>query len=106
MLNLISWNVKGLNRPIKRSRVHLSQLHVGKAQETHFRNTDVNRICRSWVGEVYHSGFNSKARGTTIYTIYTIYYLFTKIFPSQLRKSWLTPAVDMIATGKLLKELN
>ncbi len=35
-------------------------------QETHFRNTDGNRIHRSWVGEVFHSRFNSKARRTAI----------------------------------------
>ena len=69
-LNLISWNVKGLNHPVKRNRVlaHLSQLHVGIAflQETHFHNADINRIRRTWVGEVFHSRFNSKARCTAI----------------------------------------
>lgn len=48
--------------------MHLSQLNVDIAllQETHLRNADVNRMHRSWVGKVFHSKFNSKARGTAI----------------------------------------
>ena len=41
-------------------------MDIAFLQETHFRNTDVNRIRRSWVGEVFHSRLNSKVRGTAI----------------------------------------
>ena len=47
---------------------HLDQLGVGIAflQEIHLCRADVMRIQRSWVGKVFHSKFNSKARGTAI----------------------------------------
>lgn len=66
-LTYISWNVKGANHPRKRNQIlaHLLQLNVDIAflQE---RNADVNRIHRSWIGKVFHSRFNSKAKGTAI----------------------------------------
>lgn len=66
----ISWNVKGVNNPVKRQKVmsHLQQLKVDVAflQETHLCNANVAGLKRSWVGQVYHSKFNAKARGTAI----------------------------------------
>lgn len=35
-------------------------------QETHLRNRDIMRLKRSWIGYVFHSRFNAKARGTAI----------------------------------------
>lgn len=65
-----SFNVKGLNGPIKRARIfaHLKKLNTDIAflQETHLRITDQARLRKSWVGQVFHSNFNVKARGTAI----------------------------------------
>ena len=46
----------------------LQQLKVDVAflQETHLCNANVATLKRSWVGQVYHSKFNAKARGTAI----------------------------------------
>ena len=66
----ISWNVKGVNNIIKRRRVmsHLEQLKVDIAflQETHLCNDSVAGLKHHWVGQVFHSKFNAKARGTAI----------------------------------------
>lgn len=35
-------------------------------QETHLKNSDHQRLKRNWVGQIFHSRFNAKARGTAI----------------------------------------
>lgn len=35
-------------------------------QETHLKNDHVNYLKKGWVGQVFHSRFNAKARGTAI----------------------------------------
>lgn len=66
-VNLISWNVKGLNDHVKRNKV-LLHLKVGSAflQETHLRDSVCARVQRGWVGQMFHSCFQAKARGVTI----------------------------------------
>lgn len=65
-----SWNVKGLRGLVKRTRIfaHLKKLNTGIAflQETHMVTADHNKLRKSWVGQVYHSNFNTRARGTAI----------------------------------------
>ena len=65
-----SWNVRGVNRPIKRTRIftHLKRLHTEIAflQETHLRVPDHSLLRKSWVGQVFHSNFSSRSRGTAI----------------------------------------
>lgn len=65
-----SWNVKGLNGPVKRGKIlsHIKNLKTDIAflQETHLRNSDQLRLKRHWVGQIFHSSFNTKARGTAI----------------------------------------
>lgn len=69
-IRFISWNVKGLNGPIKRARVfsHLKKLKVGLAflQETHITAADQIRLKKNWVGQSFHSSFTTKARGVSI----------------------------------------
>lgn len=69
-LNLLSWNVKGLNHPVKRRRVfsHIKQLKAAIIflQETHIRNSDNSRLMRGWAGQQFHSAFQAKARGVSI----------------------------------------
>lgn len=69
-VNIISWNVKGLNNKVKSVRV-FSKLNKLKPnicflQETHLKISCQKSLQRSWVGQVFHSGFNNKARGTAI----------------------------------------
>uniref|UniRef100_A0A8C9ZN56 exodeoxyribonuclease III n=1 Tax=Sander lucioperca TaxID=283035 RepID=A0A8C9ZN56_SANLU len=69
-LRICSWNCKGLNHPIKRSKVlhHLRHLgaQIAFLQETHLKVSDQSRLRRGWVGQLYHSTFHSKARGAAI----------------------------------------
>lgn len=69
-VKFISWNVKGVNNATKRRRVmsHLQQLKVDIAflQETHLCNNNIAWLKQHWVGHVFHSTFNAKARGTVI----------------------------------------
>ncbi len=69
-LRFMSWNVKGLNHLVKRSRVlaHLRQLkaEVAFLQETHLRSTDQSRLNCRWKGQIFHSSFQAKARGVAI----------------------------------------
>lgn len=70
LLNIVSWNVKGLNHPVKRKKVltHLKNLGGGIAfvQETHLKNSDNARLKCGWVGQLFHSTFQGKARGVAI----------------------------------------
>lgn len=69
-LKFTSWNVKGLNSPVKRNKVinYLKQLNTSIAfiQETHFRPADHLSIRKGWVGQLYHSSFQDRSRGVAI----------------------------------------
>lgn len=69
-LNIVSWNVKGLNHPIKRRKVfsHLKQLKTDIVflQETHVRASEHSRLMVGWAGQHFHSAFQAKARGVSI----------------------------------------
>lgn len=69
-IRFLSWNVKGMNSPVKRSRIfaHLKHLNIDKAflQEAHLRDRDQVKLRCPWVGDIFHSTFNSKARGVAI----------------------------------------
>lgn len=69
-LRFISWNLKGANQPVKINKVmaHLKQLRgdIFFLQETHLRSSEVRRIRRPWVGDMFHSKFSARARGAAI----------------------------------------
>lgn len=69
-VRFISWNVRGVGNATKANKVmaHLQQLKgdVFFLQETHLRNREVMRLKRNWIGKIYHSKFNAKARGAAI----------------------------------------
>lgn len=83
LVNIVSWNVKSLNLPVKRKRVltHLQQLKTDIAflQETHLRISDHSRIKSRWIGQVFHSEFNSKVRGTAIVINRTLPFVASKV---------------------------
>ena len=65
-----SWNVKGVNEAVKRSKV-LSHLKSLKAdiiflQETHLKDNFHNKLRCRWVNKIFHSNFSAKARGVCI----------------------------------------
>ena len=69
-IRFVSWNVRGLGGPVKRSRVfsHLKDLKTDIAflQETHMRICDHTRLRKPWVGQMFHSSYDSRSRGTAI----------------------------------------
>uniref|UniRef100_A0AAX7U0C5 exodeoxyribonuclease III n=1 Tax=Astatotilapia calliptera TaxID=8154 RepID=A0AAX7U0C5_ASTCA len=69
-LNFVSWNVKGLNHPVKRRKVlsHIKQFKAAVVflQETHLRDSDNSRLMSRWAGQHFHSTFQAKARGVSI----------------------------------------
>lgn len=69
-LKFTSWNVKGRNQPVKRSKVlhHLQSLgtHIAFLQETLLKTNNHSLLHKRWVGQMYHSDFSCKAKGTAI----------------------------------------
>lgn len=69
-LRFISWNVKGINNPIKRTRVftHLKSLNadVMYLQETHLRLNEQIKLKKPWIGQIFCSKHSDKTRGTAI----------------------------------------
>lgn len=59
MINIISWNVKGLRSPNKRMKIlrHLKRhkVNIALLQETHLQVEDYHRMRKLWVGEVVGS---------------------------------------------------
>ena len=66
-INLMTWNVNGLNNPMKKKKV-LSHINSKGSdliylQETHLEDGESQRLNRGWVGHVSYSGGNGKSRG-------------------------------------------
>ena len=59
-----------MNHPIKRGKVlsHLKTLNsdIMFLQETHLKNDAHSRLRSNWIGQIFHSTFSAKARGTAI----------------------------------------
>ncbi len=69
-LTFCSWNVNGINEPVKCGKVlsHLRQMQADVIflQETHLKNDAHNKIRARWINQVFHSRFSAKARGVAI----------------------------------------
>lgn len=69
-IKFTSFNCKGLNNPIKHSKVlhHLHHMgaHIIFLQETHLKASDHLKLKRGWVGQTYHSSFLGKSRGEAV----------------------------------------
>lgn len=69
-VRIISMNTGGLNAAIKRTKVitHIKNLNadVMFLQETHLQKSDHKKLNRLWLGQIFHSQFNCKTRGTAI----------------------------------------
>lgn len=80
VLQLCSWNVKGLGSAVKRGKVfkHLKSLSADIIflQETHIKSTMQHRLKCNWIAQIYQSTFTSHARGVAI--------LFRKNIPFQV----------------------
>ncbi len=77
-VRFLSWNVKGLNGPIKRSKV-LTHLKLQKPdvvflQETHLRLKDQCRLQTRWTSHIFHSNSDSRSRGVAILINKTVHF--------------------------------
>lgn len=97
-VTVCSWNVDGLDSLVKRSRIlsHLAKLksQIAFLQETHLIQSEAFKLKQKWVGQVFHSGYNSKSRGVTI--------LVHKKTPFVLHDSLVDPEGRYIITEGLL----
>lgn len=70
MLNIVTWNVRGLKSPHKRGMIlrHLKKLRTDIAllQETHLLEKDFPRMAKTWVGEVVGSPALERKAGVMI----------------------------------------
>lgn len=69
-VRLLSWNVRGMNHPVKRRKVyiHLNKLHaeIIFLQETHIKQTAKALLNPGWAAQIYQSNFSTKSRGVAI----------------------------------------
>lgn len=70
-LNFVTYNVKGINNPIKRKKI-ISQLKkldcsVALLQETHLDDKEHKKLKREWIGQVFSASYDKgKKRGVAI----------------------------------------
>ncbi len=76
-LTFSSWNVRGLNNPVKRGKILTDLKSLASdimfLQETHLNNSSHGRLRAKWIGEICHSNFSSKARGAAFRKRRTLY---------------------------------
>lgn len=87
-LNFISYNVRGINNPIKRKKIfgQLKKLHCSVAllQETHLPEIEHLKLKREWVEQVYSASCRGgKKRGVAILFNKSVYYNNEKIFQDE-----------------------
>lgn len=104
-LRFISWNIRGMGNLVKRSKVftHLKRLNsaIVFLQETHLRKKDHHRLHCPWVSQIFHSNFNSKARGVAILINNKVQFSFTDVI-SDKNGRYLTVAGTLMQRKVLL----
>lgn len=86
-LGVVSWNVAGLNTPVKRKKVltHLKRLHpqIVFLQETHWKEGSSQELKAPWIGTCLTASFCNKTRGVAI--------LFHKDLPISIHETHADP---------------
>lgn len=81
-VKFITLNINGLNSPIKRKRVytHLKNFNadIVHLQEIHLSVREHRKLKREWVGQVFASSFNTRARGPTVLINRNTLFIVTK----------------------------
>lgn len=69
-IRVISWNVNGLQNIIKLKKcltyLKSQQTQLAFIQETHLTDSEVLKLRRDWVGQVFHSSYTTKKHGVAI----------------------------------------
>jgi len=70
VLHIVTWNVNGLNGPIKRTAcldyLHRQKVDLAFIQESHLRKSDVQRFSNKFYFVAASSSLDSKSRGTLV----------------------------------------
>lgn len=82
-LKFVSWNCRGINSPLKRTKVFQHLLSLGAQvmflQETHLLKSDMSKIKTNWIGQSYFASFSHKARGVAILFHKSVPFICTKV---------------------------
>ena len=70
-LGIVSYNVKGLNNPVKRKKIRTQlkklKCSLGLLQETHLNDVEHKKLKRDWVAQIFYAFCsNSRKRGVAI----------------------------------------
>ena len=69
-IRFLSWNIRGIHNPVKRSRVFAHMKTLGSdvifLQETHLRSSECSKLKRAWIGQLFCSKNEDRVRGTAI----------------------------------------
>lgn len=69
-ITMCSWNVRGVNHPIKRKKIlnvlKKEHVHIAFLQESHLSDIEHEKFKREWIGQIYYSSYTSKSRGVII----------------------------------------
>lgn len=69
-ISFLSWNIKRIHNPVKRSRVtaHIKALgsDIIFLQETHLRSSECTKLKKAWIGQLFCSKNEDRVRGTAI----------------------------------------
>lgn len=86
-IRLISWNVRGMNSPVKRGKVftHLKSLcgDIYFLQETHIKKSAVKQLQPAWASQIFQSNFSTKARGVAILIRKNVPFVHTQTISDQ-----------------------
>lgn len=67
---IMSWNVQGVNDPLKRTMISTVMRRIHPAiiglQETHLQDNTVSFLQYAWVGKAYHSTYSAFSRGVSV----------------------------------------
>lgn len=82
-IQFTSWNIKGINHPIKRSRVftHLKSLRsdIIFLQETHLHTSEHLKLSINWIGQIFSFTSEHRSRGTAILIRKGIHFVATSV---------------------------
>ncbi len=69
-LNIMSWNVRGLNSPVKRTKclefLKRKEISIALIQETHMKTTDIHRFQNRFYKCVAHSSAMNRTKEVAI----------------------------------------
>ena len=86
-VRLVSWNVRGMNSPVKRGKVfaHLKSLKADICflQETHIKKSAAKVLRLRWASQIFQSNLLVKAKGVAILIHKKLHFNMSKQLPTR-----------------------